>query len=197
MREEKEIGDLFHPVSCISVGQPAGMDHTQLLSADQSPGCWIPPGLSPRRESQGWQGLGLVHRYSGRKAGWKWGTAPSTWKTTSPSPGTRKYCTQPTQWTTLEPSLQQEKKKCWVWCFTKHGSEELQELQAPTMAHCATHNKHLASCAVICGQTLALVATELWQRPKGKGQTMGAETKLDQLIHANLFRSFWCQHDQP
>lgn len=111
MREEKEIGDLFHPVSCISVGQPAGMDHTQLLSADQSPGCWIPPGLSPRRESQGWQGLGLVHRYSGRKAGWKRGTAPSTWKTTSPSPGTRKYCTQPTQWTTLEPSLQQEKKK--------------------------------------------------------------------------------------
>lgn len=90
-----------------------------------------------------------------------------------------------------------KKKKCWVWCFTKHGSEELQELQAPTMAHCATHNKHLASCAVICGQTLALVATELWQRPKGKGQTMGAETKLDQLIHANLFRSFWCQHDQP
>lgn len=50
------------------------------------------------------------------------------------------------------------------------GAEEQQELRAPTMAHCATHNKQLASCAVICGQTLALVATELGkgQRVKGK-----------------------------
>lgn len=29
------------------------------------------------------------------------------------------------------------------------------------------------------------------QRPEGKGQATGAETKLDQLIHANLFRSCW------
>lgn len=65
--------------------------------------------LHPRGPA-GWQGLGLLHRYSGRKAGCKQGTAPSTRETTSLSPGTRKRCTQPTQWTTLEPSLQQEIK---------------------------------------------------------------------------------------
>lgn len=155
-----------------SSGQLAGMGHMQLLSTGQSPG-WLQAGsprhqgLSPRRESQGCQGLGLLHRYSGRKAGWKQGTAPSTRKTASLFSGTRKHCTQPTHRTALEPSLQQEKNAGFgvLPSTAVAGAEEQQELQAPTMAHCAMHNKHLASCAVICGQTLALAATEL-----GKGQ---------------------------
>lgn len=76
------------------------------------------------------------------------------------------------------------------------GAEEQQELQAPTMAHCAMHNKHLASCAVICGQTLALAATELGKGQRVKDKPWEQKTKLDQLIHANLFRSFWWQDNQ-
>lgn len=51
--------------------------------------------------------------------------------------------------------------------------------------------EHLASCAVICGQTLAPHGHRAGQRPKCKGQSRGAETKLCQLIHTNLFKSFW------
>lgn len=50
--------------------------------------------------------------------------------------------------------------------------------------------EHLARCAAICGQA-GSPGQGAGQRPKGKGQTTGAETKLDQLIHANLFKSFW------
>ena len=69
-------------------------------------------------------------------------------------------------------------------------AREREELRAPATAHCAS----VRASGQLC--------SDLWpnphspghgagQRPKGKGQTTGAETKLDQLIHANLFKSFW------
>lgn len=173
MRQEKETGSLCQPVICLPVASwLAWATCSSSALARALAGCRLgPPGTKgshlARRKSQGCQGLGLLHRYSGRKAGWKQGTAPSTWKTASLFSGTRKHCTQPTHRTALEPSLQQEKNAGFgvLPSIAVAGAEEQRELQAPTMAHCAMHNKHLASCAVICGQTLALAATEL-----GKGQ---------------------------
>lgn len=75
-------------------------------------------------------------------------------------------------WTALEPSLQQEENAGFgvLLSMAVAGAEEQQELWAPTTAHCAMHNKHLASCAVICGQTLTLVATELGKGHRVKGK---------------------------
>lgn len=85
-------------------------------------------------------------------------------------------------------------QKCCVWHFCKHAREQ-KERRAPAGGRAAT-----AHCAP--ERASGQLRSHLWpnpgspghragQRPKGKGQSRGAETKLCQLIHTNLFKSFW------
>ena len=130
------------------------------------------------------------HRRSGGKAGWRQrstanagGAAPVTrhWGGIARSP-----CTGPA----LKSPLQWEKNAVFgvLPSVSAPGAGEPEELQAPAMAHCASMRASGQLCSEPNPQSPGHGAG---QRPKGKGQTTGAETKLDPLIHASLFKSFW------
>lgn len=193
MREEKEIGGLCQPASCLPVGQLAGMGHTQLPSADQRPGCL-------------WAGF-PQHQWGKARAGRAWVCCTGIVKEKqngiraqvqvhkklhpfSLAPGSIEH--SPHNGLHWKKMLGLVYYRAWQWL----GLRSSRSCRPPpwrivpcTISIWAAVQSSVARpCS--CGHRAG-------QRPKGKGQTMEAETKLDQLIHANLFRSFWCQDEQP
>lgn len=162
-RGEKEIGDLYQPASCLPVGQPAGMGHTQLLRAGQSPGCL--QAASPQHQglSPGLAGLGFAAQVQWeKKRDGNRAQIQVHGKQHPFFPGTREHCTQPTHRSlpcSREEVLGLVFYRAWQWL----GLRSSRSCGPPHIMH----NKHLASCAVICGQTPSLLWPQSWAKAKG------------------------------
>lgn len=170
-------------------GGREGTQTTGAIPPTPAERCQTQPSTTGSQQGAKARASGLLRQHSGRKAAWRRGAAPRTRReAASDCPGTGAA----PRTAHAQDSHRSSRREVCVSCFTKRAvprAGERKELKAPTMAHCAS----VRASGQLC--------SDLWpsphspghsagQRPKGKGQTMGAETKLDQLIHAKLFKSF-------
>lgn len=159
-RGEKEIGGPLPTCQWASRLAWATLSSSGLARALAACRLHLP---STKGSHQGWQGLGLQHRYSGeKKRDGNRAQIQVHGKQHPFFPGTREHCTQPTHRSlpcSREEVLGLVFYRAWQWL----GLRSSRSCGPPHIMH----NKHLASCAVICGQTPSLLWPQSWAKAKG------------------------------